>query len=103
MQIVFDNSIQSFTLIIHLKMISSRKTLFNHLDFTYFSSKIRDNARIFICDNVSQKVKIIFNMLKKELNKIYSYKIILNKYKQHVLDNIIYYNKNVVKFLTVLN
>ncbi len=81
MQIVFNNLIQSFTLTVCLRMISDRKILLNYLDFTYFSSKIEDNARIFIYNNTFKKVKIIFNMLKKELNKIHSCKIILNEYK----------------------
>ena len=59
--------------------------------------------RIFICDNVFQKVKIIFNMLKKELSKIHSCRIILNEYKQHILDNTAYYNENTVKFLIIFN
>ena len=84
-------------------MISNREISFNHLDFIYFLLKIKDNARISIYDNTFQKVKIIFNMLKKKLNKICSCKIISNEYKQHILDNIIYYSENAVKFLTVLN
>ena len=81
MQIIFDNLIQSFTLTVCLRVISNKKILLDYLDLIYFSSKIRDNSRIFICDNASQKVKIIFNMLKKELSKICSCKIILNEYK----------------------
>ena len=103
MQIVFDNLIQSFTLTVCLKMISNREILLDHLDFAYFLSKIKDNVRISICDNISQEVKITFNMLKKELDKICSCRIILNKYKQHILDDMTYYNKNVIKFLIILN
>ena len=84
-------------------MISNKETSLDYLDLTYFLSKIRNNSRISICDNASQKVKMTFNMLKKELSKICSYKIILSKYKQCVLDDTTYYNENAIKFLTVLN
>ena len=42
-------------------------------------------------------------MLKKELNKICSCRIILNEYKQHIFDDITYYDENAVKFLIILN
>ena len=103
LNIIFDNLIQSFTLIIHLRVISDREMLFDYLDLAYFLSKIEDNLRISICDNASQKVKMTFNMLKKELSKIHSYKIILNEYKQCVFDDMTYYDENAIKFLIILN
>ncbi len=84
-------------------MINNKEILLDYFDFTYFLSKIENNVRISICDNAFQKVKIIFNMLKKELDKIHSYKIISNEYKQYILNDIIYYDKNVIKFLIIFN
>src|SRR5436190_16557289 len=91
-QIIFDNFIQDFILIINLKMISNKKSLFNYLNLTDFLSKMRNNSRIFICNNVFQKVKMTFNMLKKQLCEICSCNIILNRYKQNVFNNMIYYD-----------
>ena len=51
-QIILNNFIQDFILIANLKMISSRKLLFNYLNLANFMSKIRSNARIFIHYNV---------------------------------------------------
>ena len=80
-QIVLNNSIQSFTLTVHLKMISNRETSLNYLNLADFSSKIWNNVRISICHDAFQKVKIIFNMLKKELCEVCSYNVISDKYK----------------------
>src|SRR5436190_3356690 len=102
-QIVLNNSIQSFILIIYLRMISSRETSFNHLNLTDFLSKIQSNARIFIHHNAFQKVKTTFNMLKKKLCEVCSCSIISNKYKQYIFYNIAHYNQNAVIFLTVFH
>ena len=101
-QIILDNLIQSFILTICLKVISNRKMLLTHLNFTDFSLKIWNNARISIYHDAFQKIKITFYMLKKKLHKVCNYNIILNKYKQYILCNIIYYNQNTVKFLIIL-
>ena len=97
-QIILDNLIQSFTLIIHLRMISDRETSFNHLNLADFLSKIQSNARISICHNASQKVKMTFNMLKKELHKVCSCSVILSEYKQYILCNMTNYSQNAVYF-----
>src|SRR5436190_21130089 len=76
-QIILNNFIQDFTLIISLKMISSRELLLNYLNLADLS-KIRNNIRIFICYNAFQKIKMTFNMLKKQLCKVCSCTIILN-------------------------
>src|SRR6266487_504943 len=81
-QIVLNNSIQNFTLIISLKMISSRELSLNYLNLADFSSKIRNNVRISICHNAFQKVKMTFNMLKEQFCKVCSCTVILNEYKQ---------------------
>jgi len=101
-QIVFDNLIQSFTLVVYLKVISSRETLLNHLNLADFSSKIWSNVRISIHYNASQKVKMTFNMLKKELCEICSCSVILNEYKQCILCNMTNYSQNAVVFLIIL-
>src|SRR5436190_17640886 len=75
-QIILDNSIQDFILTVSLRVISSREMLLNYLNLTDFSLKIEDNARIFICNNVFQKIKTTFNMLKKQLCKVCSCNII---------------------------
>src|SRR5204863_7038450 len=90
-QIIFNNLIQSFILIIYLKMISNRKSSFNYLNLADFLLKIRSNVRIFICYNVFQKVKTTFNMLKEQLYEVCSYTVILSEYKQHVFDDTAYY------------
>src|SRR5437773_1871372 len=87
-QIILDNFIQDFILIINLRVISSRELLLNYLNLVNFSSKIRNNARIFIHYNVSQKIKITFNMLKKQFCEICSCTIISNEYKQNIFYNI---------------
>ena len=51
-QIILDNFIQDFTLIINLRVISSRELLLNYLNLANFLSKIRSNTRIFIHHNV---------------------------------------------------
>ena len=102
-QIVLDNSIQDFTLIISLRIISNKELLLNYLNLADFSLKVRDNVRISICHNVFQKVKIILNMLKKELYKVCSYKVILSEYKQHILYNIAHYDQNTIIFLIILH
>ena len=102
-QIIFDNSIQSFTLIIYLKIINDKETSFNHLNFTNFLSKIWNNARISIHHNAFQKVKITFNMLKKKLNEICSCNIISNEYKQCILHNMTNYSQNAVIFLIIFH
>src|SRR5205809_1940682 len=84
-------------------MISDRELLLNHLNLTDFSSKVRDNARISIHHNASQKVKMTFNMLKKELCEVCSCRVISDEYKQYILHNITYYSQNTVTFLTVLH
>ena len=101
-QIILNNLIQSFTLIIHLRMINSKKVLFNHLNLINFSLKIWSNVRIFIHHNVFQKVKTTFNMLKKKIHKVCSYDIILSEYKHYILCNMTHYSQNTVKFLIVL-
>jgi len=101
-QIVLDNLIQSFTLTVYLRVISNRKILFNHLNLTDFLLKIWSNVRISIYHNASQKVKIILNMFKKKLHEVCSYKVILSKYKQCILYNMIYYNQNAIIFLIIL-
>src|SRR5436190_22145390 len=80
-QIVLDNFIQDFTLIISLRMISSRELLLNYLNLADFLSKIRINARISIYYNVFYKIKTIFNMLKKQLSEVCSCIVILSEYK----------------------
>src|SRR6266496_3781283 len=75
-QIIFNNFIQDFILIINLKIISSRELLLNYLNLADFSSKIRSNARIFICHNASQKAKMTFNMLKEQLCEVCSCTVI---------------------------
>ena len=102
-QIVLNNSIQSFTLIICLKMISDREMWLNYLNLADFLSKIWNNARIFIHHNAFQKIKTTFNMLKKEFHKVCSCNVILNKYKQYILHNMINYNQNAVIFLTIFH
>ena len=102
-QIVLNNSIQSFILIICLKVISDKKMLLNHLNLVDFLSKIWSNARISIYYNVSWKVKTTFNMLKKELCEICSCSIISNEYKQYILHNVTNYNQNVVIFLIIFH
>src|SRR5436190_5214437 len=102
-QIVLNNSIQSFILIIYLRMISSRETSFNHLNLTNFLSKIQNNARIFIHHNAFQKVKITFNMLKKELCEVCSCSIISDKYKQYIFHNMTNYDQNVIIFLIIFH
>ena len=100
-QIIFNNLIQSFILIICLKMISSRKMLFNYLNLADFSSKIQSNTRIFIHYNVFQEIKITLNMFKKKLCKVCSCSVILSKYKQCILHNMTYYSQNIVIFLII--
>src|SRR5438034_10187921 len=100
-QIIFNNSIQSFILIVHLKMISDREMSFNHLNLADFSSKIQSNVRISICHNAFQRIKTIFNMLKKELCEVCNCSIISNKYKQCIFCNMTNYSQNAVIFLTV--
>ena len=102
-QIVLDNSIQSFTLTVCLKVISSRETLFNHLNLTNFLSKIWSNVRISIYHNAFQKVKTTFNMLKKKFHKVCSCSVILSEYKQCILCNMTYYSQNAVIFLIILH
>ena len=102
-QIILDNSIQSFTLIVCLKMISDRKMLLNHLNLADFLSKIWSNVRIFIHYNASWKVKMTFNIFKKKLCEICSYNIILNEYKQYIFCNMTNYNQNAVIFLIILH
>ena len=102
-QIIFDNLIQSFILTVYLKMISNKKMLLNHLNLADFSSKIWSNARIFICYDVSWKIKMTFNMFKKKLHEVCSCNIILNEYKQYILHNMTNYSQNVVIFLTVFH
>ena len=102
-QIVFDNLIQSFILIIFLKMISDKEMLFNHLNLTNFLSKIWSNVRISICYNAFQKVKMTFNMLKKKLHEVCSCSIISSEYKQCIFCNTANYSQNTVKFLTVFH
>ena len=81
MQVVFNNLIQSFTLIIYLRVISCREILLNNLDFTNFLLKIRDNVRILIDNNAFRCAKVALNMLKEELDKVCSYNIISCRYK----------------------
>ena len=102
-QIILDNLIQSFTLTVCLRMISSRESLLNYLNLTDFSSKIQSNVRIFIHHNASQRVKTTFNMLKKKLHEVCSCNIILNKYKQYIFHNTANYNQNAVIFLIILH
>ena len=102
-QIVLDNLIQSFTLIIHLKIISNREMLLNHLNFTDFLSKIWNNVRISIHYDASWKVKTTFNMLKKKFHKVCSCSVILNEYKQCIFYNMTNYSQNVVIFLIILH
>ena len=80
-QIILNYLIKSFTLIINLQIISYRKLVFNHFNLIYFLLKIRDNSEVLICNNTSQKVKIVFYILKKKFYKICSYNIILYKNK----------------------
>ena len=101
-QIVLDNLIQSFTLIIHLRVISNRELSLNHLNLADFSSKIQSNARISIHHNASWRIKIILYMLKKEFHKVCSYSIISDEYKQCILYNTTNYSQNAIIFLTVL-
>ena len=101
LQIVLDNSIQSLTLIICLKVISDRESSLNHLNLTDFLSKVKDNARIPICHNASQEVKTTLNMLKKELHKVCSCRIISDEYKQCIFYNTAYYSQNTVIFLII--
>src|SRR5438034_11838877 len=75
-QIILDNLIQCFTLIISLRVISSRKMLLNQLNLADFLSKIRSYARIFIHHYASQKVKTTFNMFKKKLCEVCSCNVI---------------------------
>ena len=100
-QIILDNLIQSFTLIICLKIISNREILFNHLNLTNFLSKIWSNVRIFIYHDASWKIKMIFNMFKKEFCEICSCSIISNEYKQYIFCNMTNYSQNVVIFLII--
>ena len=100
-QIILNNLIQSFTLIVHLRMISDREMLLNHLNLADFLSKIWSNVRISICHDTSWKVKMTFNMLKKKLHEICNYNIVLNKYKQYIFYNMTNYNQNAVIFLTI--
>ena len=100
-QIILNNLIQSFTLTVYLKIISSRKMLLNHLDLADFSSKIWSNVRIFICYDASWEVKMIFNMLKKKLHEVCSCNVILNEYKQCIFCNMTNYSQNVVIFLII--
>src|SRR5437773_11680216 len=101
-QIILDNLIQDFTLIINLRVISSREMLFNHLNLADFLSKIQSNARIFICYNVSQEIKITFDMFKKKLCEVCSCNVISDEYKQYIFCNMTYYSQNAVIFLIVL-
>ena len=100
-QIVLDNLIQSLTLIIHLRVISNRELLLNHLNLTDFLLKVRDNARISIHYNASWEVKMTLNMLKKELCEVYNCRVILNEYKQYILHNMTNYSQNAVIFLII--
>src|SRR5438034_7010704 len=100
-QIVFDNSIQGFTLIISLRVISDRELPLNYLNLTDFLSKVRDNSRISIHNNASQEAKSTFNMLKKQLCEICSCSIISDEYKQSVFSNTTYYDQNAVIFLII--
>src|SRR5437667_284512 len=84
-------------------MISSRETLFNHLNLAYFLSKVRDNVRISIHHNAPQEVKTTLNMLKKELHEVCSCRVISSEYKQHILHNMIHYDQNTVIFLIILH
>ena len=102
-QIVLDNSIQSFILIVHLRVINSKEISFNHLNLADFSLKIWSNARISICYNASWKIKMTFNMFKKKLYEVCSCNVILNEYKQYILCNMTHYSQNIVKFLTILH
>src|SRR5216117_1699341 len=80
-QIVFNNSIQDFTLIISLRMISCKEMLLNYLNLADFSSKIRSYMRISIHHYASQKVKMTFNMFKKQFHKVCSCTIISDRQK----------------------
>ncbi len=102
-QIVLNNLIQSFTLTVCLRIISNRKMLLNHLNLANFLSKIWNNMRISIYHDTSWKIKMTFNMLKKELHKVCSYNVILSKYKQCILYNMINYSQNAIIFLIILH
>ena len=103
LQIVLDYSIQSFTLIICLRVISSRKMLFDDLNLTDLSSEVWHHAGVSICDNASRWVKMTLNMLKKQLSKVCSCSIITDEYKQHIFDDSAHDCKNTIIFLTVLD
>ena len=100
-QIILNNLIQSFTLTVYLKMISSREMLLNHLNLADFSSKIWSNVRISICYNASWRVKMTFNMLKKELCEVCSCSVISDEYKQCILSNMTNYDQNAIIFLII--
>src|SRR5436190_1302964 len=91
-QIILDNFIQDFILIISLRVINNRELLFNYLNLADFLLKIKNNARISIHYNAFQKVKMIFNMLKKQLCKVCNCTIILDEYKQNIFHNMTYYD-----------
>ena len=102
-QIILNNLIQSFILIIHLKMISDREMLFNHLNLADFLLKIWHNVRIFIHHNAFQEVKMTFNMLKKEFHEVCNCSVISDEYKQCILCNMINYSQNAVIFLIIFH
>src|SRR6266496_4009955 len=91
-QIILDNSIQDFILIVSLRVISSRELLLNYLNLTDFLSQIRSNVRISICHNAFQKVKTTFNMLKEQLCEVCSCTVISDEYKQSIFHNVTYYD-----------
>ena len=100
-QIVLDNLIQYFTLIISLRVINDRETLLNQLNLTDFLSKIRSYVRISIHHYAFQKVKMTFNMFKKQFHKVCSCNVISDEYKQNVFNNMTYYNQNAIIFLII--
>ena len=66
--------------------------LLDDFDFADFPPEVRSNTGISIDDDASWEVKTTFNMFKKQLYEICNCTIILNEYKQHVFDNITYYD-----------